>query len=106
MPAGLPATSLAPLQRVLHARLVNGLRTGDNVLSALKELHWMPIVQRIESKLCLLVHKSFVVNAPVYLKTLLTAVANVPLRSALRDAEKGQCRPPSVSANFSGFIVF
>jgi len=36
--AGLPAATLAPLQRVLHAaaRLVNGLRPHDHVTSALK----------------------------------------------------------------------
>jgi hypothetical protein len=58
--AGLPASTLAPLQRVLHAaaRLVNCLRPRYHVTSALKELHWLPIVQRIDYKLCLLVHKS------------------------------------------------
>ena len=91
MLAGLPATTLAPLQRVLHAaaRLVNGLSPRDHVTSALKELHWLPIAQRIEYKLCLLVHKSIVGHAPVYINNLLTAVADVPSRSALRDAMKG-----------------
>jgi hypothetical protein len=89
--AGLPASALAPLQRVLHAaaRLVNGLRPRDHVTSALKELHWLPIVQRIEYKLCLLVHKSIIGHAPEYMNSLLTAVADVPSRSALRDATKG-----------------
>jgi hypothetical protein len=43
--AGLPAATLAPLQRVLHAaaRLVNGLRPCDHVTSTLKELHWLPM---------------------------------------------------------------
>jgi len=89
--AGLPAATLAPLQRVLHAaaRLVNGLRPRDHITSALKELHWLPIAQRIDYKLCLLVHKSLVGNAPIYLTNLLTAVADVPSRSALRDASNG-----------------
>jgi hypothetical protein len=56
--AGLPAVTLAPLQQVLHAaaRLVNDLRPHNHVTQALKDLHWLPIVQRIEYKLCLLVH--------------------------------------------------
>ena len=89
--AGLPAVSLAPLQRVLHAaaRLVNGLRPHDHITSALKELHWLPIAQRIDYKLCLLVHKSVIGNAPAYLTNLLTAVADVPSRSGLRDASNG-----------------
>jgi Reverse transcriptase (RNA-dependent DNA polymerase) len=43
--AGLPDTTLAPLQRVLHAaaRLVNDLKTSDHVISALMDLHWLPI---------------------------------------------------------------
>jgi hypothetical protein len=89
--ADLPAATLAPLQRVLHAaaRLVNGLRLRDHVTSALKELHWLPTVQRIEYKLCLLVDKSTVGHAPVYISNLLTAVADVPSRSALRYAARG-----------------
>ena len=89
--AGLPASTLAPLRRVLHAaaRLVNCLRPRDHVTSALKELHWLPIVQRIDYKLCLLVHKSIIGHAPAYMSSLLTAVADVPSRSALRDATKG-----------------
>ena len=94
--AGLPATTLALLQRVLHAaaRLVNGLRLRDQVTSALQELHWLPIMQRIEYKLCLLVHKSIVGHAPVYMNSLLTALADVPSRSALRDASKGNFAVP------------
>jgi len=52
--AGLTATTLAPLQRVIHAsaRLVFGLRPRDHVTSALRALHWLPIAQRIKYKLC------------------------------------------------------
>ncbi len=94
--AGLPAATLAPLQRVLHsaARLVNGLRPNDHVTSTLKELHWLPIAQRIEYRLCLLVHKSLIGNAPVYMTNLLTVVADVPSRSALRDASNGDLVVP------------
>ena len=44
----------------------------------------------VEYKLCLLVHKSIVGHAPVYMSNLLTAVADVPSRSALRDAAAGK----------------
>jgi hypothetical protein len=94
--AGLPAATLAPLQRVLHAaaRLVNDLRPHDHVTPTLMELHWLPLVQRIDYKLCLLVHKSFVGHAPTYLTDLLTAVVDVPSRSALRDASNGNLVVP------------
>ena len=47
--AGLRASTLAPFHRVLHAaaRLVLDLRPRDHVSSALRELHWLPIIQRI-----------------------------------------------------------
>jgi len=59
---GLPAAKVLPLQRVLNAtaRLVLDLKPRDHITSALRELHWLPIGQRIEYKLCLLVHKTLV----------------------------------------------
>ena len=67
--AGLPATTLAPIHRVLHAaaRLVLELRPRDHVTTALKALHWLPVRQRIDYKLCMLVHKSSIGHAPEYL---------------------------------------
>ena len=43
--AELPDSTLAPLQRVLHAaiRFVVGLRARDHVTGALIELHWLPV---------------------------------------------------------------
>ena len=62
----------APLQRVLHvaARLVLDLSPRDYVAPAIRELHWLPIMQRIEYKLCLLVHKALIGQAPDYITNL------------------------------------
>jgi len=86
--AGLPASILAPLQRVLHeaARLVDGLHPHDHVSPTLKELHWLPIKQWVDYILCLLVHKVVVGHAPSYLTGMLIAVTDVPSRSTLRAA--------------------
>ena len=48
--ASLPASTLAPLQRVLNAaaRLVLELGPRDHVSAALRELHWLPIRKRID----------------------------------------------------------
>ena len=53
----LPASTLAPLQRVLNAavRLVHDLGPREHVTPAMYELHWLPIAERIKFKLCLLV---------------------------------------------------
>ena len=81
---------------------MNGLSPSDHFTSALKELHWLPIAQRIEYKLCLLVHKSIVGHAPVYINNLLTAVADVPSRSALRDAMEGNFVVPRTHLKLGG----
>jgi len=56
--AELPDSTLAPLQRVLHAavRFIVGLRARDHVTGALIELHWLPVRYRITYKLCTLMH--------------------------------------------------
>ena len=86
--AHLPASTLAPLQRVINAaaRMVVDLGPRDHVTPALYELHWLPIAERIKFKLCLLVHHSINGRAPSYLTELVTSVANVPGRASLRSA--------------------
>jgi len=88
---GLPASTLAPLQRVLHAaaRVVMDLRPRDHVSPAVRDLHWLPIKQRIEFKLCLLFHKTLVGHSPEYISDLLTSAADVSGRPALRTASRG-----------------
>jgi hypothetical protein len=86
--AELPASTLAPLQRVLHAaaRLVLDLKPRDHVTSALRTLHWLPIKFRITYKLCLLVHLALNGRGPTYLAELLTPTTAVPGRVSLRSA--------------------
>ena len=47
---GLPAITLAPLQRVLHdaVRLVANLGYRHHETQAMKERHWLPIAYRIK----------------------------------------------------------
>ena len=53
--AGLPAATLAPLQRVLNAaaRLVLDLKPRDHATPAVRELHWLPIAQNGSSTSCI-----------------------------------------------------
>jgi len=76
---------------VLHAAalLVLDLRPCDRVLSTFRELHWLPIVQRIDYKLCLLVYKSSLGLAPAYVTNMLTPAADVSPLFTLRAATKG-----------------
>ena len=85
---GLPASTLAPLQRVMHAaaRLVCDLKPHDHISASIRALHWLPIKQRIDFKLCLLVHQTVNGRAPSYLQDLITPSVSVPRRATLRSA--------------------
>jgi len=66
--AGLPQSTMAPLQRVMNAavRLVCNLRSWDHV--TLRELHWLPIAARGQYKLCL--HSAVVSTETCYIRYL------------------------------------
>ena len=68
--AGLPQSTLAPLQRVQNAaaRLVFELGAREHVIPSLLQLHWLPVHWRIQYKLCCLMHSVPHGNCPVYLK--------------------------------------
>ena len=92
-------STLAPLQRILHAaaRTVLDLKLGDHVTPALLELHWLPITERIQYKLCLLVHKMFVGHAPDYIASLLMPTSDIPSRSSLRSSSNCDLVVPRTS---------
>jgi len=48
------------------------------VTLALQELHWLSVADRIQYKLCLLVHKSLLGHTSEYISDLLTPVADIP----------------------------
>jgi len=56
--AGLPARDLQRLQSVLNAavRLVSDSSSHCHVTPLLRDRHWLPIRQRVQYKLCMLVH--------------------------------------------------
>jgi len=66
---GLPASTLAPFQWVLHAAAstVLDLKPCDCVTPALQELHWLSVAERSQFKLCLLVHKSLLGHTGIHL---------------------------------------
>jgi len=83
----------------LHAaaRTVLDLNLGDNVTPALRELHWLPITERIQYKLCLLVHKMFVGHAADYIASLLMPASDIPSRSSLRSSSNCDLVVPRTS---------
>ena len=83
---GLPDAQLQKLQLVQNAaaRLVTGTHRREHITPVLFALHWLPIRQRIQFKLVLLVYRCTHQLAPAYLTDLV--VPYVPARS-LRSAE-------------------
>ena len=79
----------------IHACVLNSeqysaqdLNLRNHVTPALRELHWLPITERIQYKLCLLVHEMFVGHAPDYIASLLMPASDIPFpsRSSLRSS--------------------
>ena len=70
---GLPKKDLYKLQRVQNAaaRIVSGSKSYDHITPILKNLHWLPIAQRINYKIALLTFKALHGMAPSYIKSLL-----------------------------------
>ena len=86
--AGLPTSTLQPLQRVQNAaaRLVFGLSRFEHVTPTLIHLHWLPVSYRIRFKLCCLVHAIHYGRSPAYLMQTVQSVGASRSRSGLRSS--------------------
>ena len=70
---GLPLYLIERLQYLqnLAARMVSGSQKYDHITPVLKDLHWLPVLQRIQYKVLLLTYKCLHGLAPGYLSDLL-----------------------------------
>ena len=75
-----------PNTQIMHAaaRLVCDMKPHDHISASIRALHWLPIKQRIDFKLCLLVHQTVNGRAPSYLQDVITPSVSVPRRATLR----------------------
>lgn len=99
--AGLPHSTIRPLQRVLNAaaRLVVGLRMHDHVTPTLQQLHWLPIEFRIQYKLCLLMHLIHSNKAPQYLQDIVSTTSR-STRPGLRSGNTALYVKPRTRTKF------
>ena len=69
---GLPQTLLSKVQRVQNAaaRLVCLTGQGEHITPVLKELHWLPVRQRISFKVLVLTYQALHGTAPHYMTDL------------------------------------
>ena len=67
--SGISQANLNKLQRIQNslARVITNTSKYQHITPTLKKLHWLPIKQRIEYKLCLLTYKTLTNQQPTYL---------------------------------------
>ena len=84
------------MQVVLNAaaRLVVGAGRRDHITPILRELHWLPIRQRILYKMAVLAFHCIHQSAPTYLSEMFTSTADVPGRCHLGSAHRGEVVVP------------
>ena len=72
--SGLSQNQIQRLQYVQNsaARLLTGTRKYNSITPILRELHWLPVAERIHFKILLLTFKSLNGMAPFYLNELLS----------------------------------
>jgi len=68
--------------------------------TALRDLYWLPVQQRITYKLCLLMHLVHNNRAPSYLADSVTATANLSGRTRLRFASSFHYEQPRTRLKF------
>ena len=103
--AGMPKYNIDRLQSVLRsaARLTLRLPSSASVTDLMRrQLHWLPIRERISYKLCTLAYKCLHNLAPSYLIELCVPVAAVPGRMQLRSAARGDLVIPATRTKTIG----
>ena len=95
---GVSEDLLRRLQSVQNeaARFITGARTRkyDHISPVLRDLHWLPLRQRIIFKIATLMHQCLNCLAPSYLATDCVAISSMPGQRQLRSAASGQLYIP------------
>ena len=106
--AGLPQSTLAPLQRVQNAaaRMVVELGARDHVTASLIQLHWLPVHWRIQFNLCCIMHSVFYGNCPAYLTNIVRTVTAACCRSGLRSTSSSMSRFGEHSFSHAGLSAW
>ena len=108
--SGVAGCLLSKLQSIQNAaaRFISRTRKFDHITPVLRDLHWLPVRQRIDFKVATLVYKCLHGAAPPYLADDCTPVSTVPGRSQLRSADTRTLLVPRVQTNYGSrsFAVY
>src|SRR5258706_12492504 len=66
----------------------------DHITQALCQLHWLPIAQRVNYKLCTMMHSIHTGQCPKYLADTVRAVAINPSRPGLHSSSTAHYQKP------------
>jgi hypothetical protein len=92
---GTSMRNIQKLQRVQNnlARIVIGTRRREHITPVLKDLHWLPVEQRIRYKVALVTHKVLATSQPHYLAELVTPYK--PTRGGMRSEHQHRLAIPT-----------
>jgi len=100
---------LKKLQAVQNAaaRVVTGARKFDHITPALRDLHWLPVRQRIKYKLAMTVYKCLHGLAPTFLVDDCHAISAIAGKRHLRSADTGTLFMPRTTTTLGmrSFVV-
>ena len=86
------------VSRNAAARFITGARKYDHITPVLRDLHWLPLRQRITFKIATLMYQCLNGLAPPYLANDCIAISSMPNRRQLRSATSGQlCIPRTMT---------
>ena len=89
-----PLATFAECTKNAAARFITGARKYDHISPVLRDLHWLPLRQRIIFKIATLMHQCMNGLAPSYLATDCIAISSMSGRRQLRSAASGQLYNP------------
>jgi len=89
---GLPEKLMRRLQSVQNAaaRMITSARRRDHITPILRQLHWLPVRQRVDFKIAVLVFQCLTGHAPAYLADDCQLTADASARR-LRSADTAKC---------------
>ena len=95
---GVSAKNTQRLQRVQNtlARVVTGTRRREHIKPVLRELHWLPVAQRVEYKVALITYKVLSTGQPEYLRSLI--IDYQPTRHLRSEGKRLLAKPSGLSS--------
>jgi len=94
---GLPEKLTRRLQSVQNAaaRMITSARRRDHITPILRQLHWLPVRQRVDFKIAVSVFQCLTCHAPAYLADDCQLAADASARRPTPPSRHGEVRCPS-----------